>query len=225
MALTLADVLTSVAYRLGEDASPSDANEKARRVRFINEAYRKICSRHPFWFTEATASFNSVANQEEYTTTDGFPSDFRDMVELRVDNKVYTYIPTSKIFGLYDSTMNLFNYEDLVSNKHWYIFDNTLHILPKTPSNGVNNITMKYYKLPTAVSADAGTFLIPDLYVEGTLSAYCFARLSTQDTERGDASDALNEFEETYKEIVAEDNRRKFYLKSARPVGADYLVD
>lgn len=225
MALTLANLLTSLAYRLGEDSSPSDATEKAKRVRFINEAYRKVCARHPFWFLEGSITFDSVANQETYTTTDGFPTDYRDMIELRVDNKVYTYIPMPQVFGLYDSTMNLFNYEDLISNKHWYIFDNTLHILPKPSANGTDNISMKYFKNATEVTTDAGTFLIPDQYLEGLLVAYAFGRMSQIDSERGDAADGFAEYEETFRELVSEENRRKFFNKSVRPIPPEYLVD
>ena len=224
MSVTLADVLTSLAYRLGEDQSPSDANEKARRVRFINEAYRKVIIRAYWWFTEASADFNSVANQANYDTTDGFPSDYRDMIELRLDDKVYTYIPQSKVFGLYDSTMQIFNYDDLISNKHWYVFDNTLTLLPTPTTSGTDNIVMKYWKFPTSVTTDAGTFLIPDQFID-CLDAYAYARIAQLDTMRGDAADGLSEFNSIMEDMMVENNRRKIFNKSARVIPNDFIVD
>ena len=35
MSTTLGDVLTALAYRLGEDSSPNNTNERARRVNYI----------------------------------------------------------------------------------------------------------------------------------------------------------------------------------------------
>jgi len=224
MSYALSDVLTSLAYRLGENSSPTDTNEKARRVRFIVQAYKDVLNRFPFWFTEESTSFNSVANQSAYTTAEGFPSDFRDMIELRVDDTLYTAIPQSKVFGLYDANENLFNYDSLVHSRHYYIFDGALYILPETASAGTNNITMKYYKWPTMPTVDASTFVIPDAFIE-CLSAYAYARISQIDDRRGDASDGFDEYNEILQRMIAENNRQKFYGKSARPIHPDHLVD
>jgi hypothetical protein len=224
MSTTLSDVLTSLAYRLGENSSPTDTNEKARRVRFIVQGYKDALNRHPFWFTEESTTFNSVANQSAYTTVGGFPTDYRDMIELRVDDVIYTAIPQSKVFGAYDSSINRFNYDELLHDRHYYVFDGTLYLLPETPSNGTNNISMKYYKWPTMPTVDASTFVIPDAFIE-CLSAYAYARISQIDDRRGDASDGFDEYNEILGRMIAENNRQKFYGKSIRPVHPNYLVD
>jgi hypothetical protein len=224
MAKTLADVLTALAYRMGEDSSPSDAAESARRIRYINMGYFKIFTTQSFWFDKKSTTFNSVANQETYTTVGGFPSDYRDMIELRVDNKVYTYIPESEVTGLYDSTVQFFNYNQLVNARHWYVFgDAELHILPATPSAGTANISMKYHAWPTEVTSTSGTFLIPDMFTH-MLDAYAFAQLSSIDSERGDKADAIAEFNDALTDLVVEDNRRKIWNKSVRTTNPGLLV-
>ncbi len=222
MAKTLANVLTSIAYRLGEDSAPSASNEVARRTSYVNEAYLDICRKQPFWFTEETATFNTVASQQAYTTAHSFPSNYRDMVELRVDGKLYTYIPLKRVFGEYDSTISMFNYDGIANNRHWYYFDSTLCILP-TPAS-ILAVTMKYYKNPTEVSSSGDTFIIPDMFINAVV---CFAcgRIAHWKGLRGDAADFYKEYEEIFGDMVAENNRQAFYTKSVRPVHPDCLLD
>lgn len=215
MALTLSDLLTSLAYRLGEDSSPSDASERARRVRFINEAYRKVIATQPMWFSESSTAFNSVANQQKYTTTDGFPSDYRDIIEVRVDNEIRDAISQAEAFQMEDTE----DYEFLYNR--YYIFKNELYLVPAPENSGTNNITIKYFKYPTLVSNDSDTFVIPDFYLDA-LVAYAFARVSQLDDKRGDAADGFNEFNEIVRDLTVENNRQKFYNKSIAPF---YPVD
>jgi hypothetical protein len=224
MAKTFTQIQTALAYRLGEDSAVSNANEKARRKEFILQAYRDIVNRRPWWWTETSDSFDSIADQQVYTTVEGFPSDFREPIKLRVDGVVYTYIPESKIFGLYDSTVSIFNYDNIITSKHYYVFNNSLYFYPATPSTGTNNIELKYYKYPTDPSADADTFIIPDQYSHA-LDAFAYGRISQIDGMRGDASDGFAEFEEVIKEMNVEHNRRRLYGKAIRMVEPDYLVD
>lgn len=211
MSLTLSDLLTSLAYRLGEDSSPTDASEKARRVRFINEGYRKMLSTMPIWFSISSTTFNSVLNQETYDTiTGGFPADYRDMIELRVDDDLYTNIPDAKLAELEE-----IDDKDNIGDK-WYVQENILHILPAPETSGTNNISMKYFKYPTLATSDSSTFIIPDFFTDA-LVAYAYARISQMDDKRGDASDGFNEFNEILQDLVAENNRQKFYNKSVVP--------
>lgn len=224
MAKTFTQIQTSLAYRLGEDSAVTNANEKARRKEFILQGYRDIVNRRPWWWTETSDSFDSIASQQTYGTAQGFPSDFREPIELRIDDILYTYIPETKIFGLYDATRSIFNYDNIITSKHYYIFNDTLYVYPSTASTGVDNIDLKYYQYPTDPSADADTFSIPDTYAHA-LDAFAYARISQIDGMRGDASDGFAEFEEVIKEMNVEHNRRRLYGKAIRPVDPSYLVD
>lgn len=224
MSKTFSNVLTDLAYRLGENSATSNTNEKARRKAFILQGYNDLISRRAWWWTEETTTFNSQADKQIYTTTDGFPSDFREPIELRIDDIVYTYIPESKVFGLYDAGQNMFNYDSIISSKHYLIFDNSLYVYPNTASAGTNNIALKYYEYPAMPSEDTDSFTIPDTYSRA-LDAYAYGRISQLDGMRGDAADGFNEFEEIVREMNVEHNRRKLYGKSIRPIHPSYLVD
>lgn len=218
MSRTLSELLTSLAYRLGEDSSPTDASEKARRISFINEGYRKLIGTYPAWFQQSSATFNSVANQQAYSTAGGFPTNFRDMIEVRVDDEVYEGISPSEVFSLYDT-----DDFDNIGNKY-YMYQGSLNILPAPTDNGTNNIAIKYYAYPTAVSSDSDTFVIPDFYLDA-LVAYAYARISYLDGKRGDSADAFNEFNEIVGDLMMESNRQKFYGKDIATMNPSIFED
>ena len=220
MAKTLLDLLTSLSYRLAEDSVPSDSSEKARRVRFINEGYRNLISRYPFRFTEASTTDDTVASQEAYA----LPSDFRLPVEIRVDDLLYTPVQLKEVFGIYNNAWPAFNYDTFLSDRHYYIYANEIHLLPIPSSNGTDNISIKYLKYPTEATSDTSTFIIPDFWLDA-LVAYAYARICMLDDLRGNASDGMTEFEEMYRQMVAEDNRRKFFKQASRPVSPDTLLE
>lgn len=223
MAYTVADALSFLASRLGEDSSPA-GNEQTRRIRYLAEGYRKLISEKPWWFTETSTTFDSVLSKSTYTTADGFPTDFRQELELRIDGIVYTPVPREKIFGLYNSSINIFNYENLLTNKHYYIFENQLVITPPSAAAGTDNISLKYYKYPALLTATTDTFLIPDFYIDGVVG-YAYAKMGQLDGDRAMVLDGEAEFNETIRQLRVEQNRRNFAYKSARPIEPSYLVD
>lgn len=125
MSTTLGTLLTRLAYRLGEDSSPTDSNEKARRMSFFNEAQRKTLGESYWWFLQTTASTTAVDQQEIYS----LETDFRDMIEVRVNEKIAMPISQPSAFNNYDYPPLSYEYESLVAR--WFVFgDSDLHIIP-----------------------------------------------------------------------------------------------
>lgn len=206
MALSALDIQTAVAYRLGEDAAVSDTNESARRLSYINEAYRSVLSKSNWWFTEKVANFSSVANKESYSSSDGVPTDIRTIIELRYDNTLYGEVQQTDIFS--GTTKPYSN----VSNS-FYLFGGLIYPIPVFTTNGSNNVSLKYYAGFTKLTSNASTLLIPELY-QDVIVAYVYARVSLTDDLRGAASDAFDEFNELLNRLVAENNRYLFSHKS-----------
>lgn len=125
MAATVSDLQTRLAYRLGEDSSPSDSNELARRLSFFNEAYRKSLGETYWWFLQTTSSDTSVAEQEIYT----LPTAFRDMLELRVDEKVVAPISQAEALTTYNYPPVSY-YFDSMRARYYIEADTSLHIIP-----------------------------------------------------------------------------------------------
>lgn len=205
MATTLANIQTSIAYRLGEDSAAS-GSEEMRRLQFINEGYFNVIRRHYWWFTETTGTFNTVANQTSYGSADGVPTDIRDsmILELRFDGSLHNPILQSDAFNTYSSTYSS-------QSQSYFIFNKKIYPVPVWSS--VAAVTLKYYKVPSKLTEGSDTVLIPDEFAD-CLVAFGLARVLQIDDERGSAADAFEEFEEILKHMTMEQNNYLFALKS-----------
>ena len=209
MSTTLTDLHQRLSYRLAEDSVPATSgSEWNRRTQFINEAYRSIIRKHYWWWTEASDTFNSVANQASYGTADGFPSDIRgsSILELRFDGKLYQP-------ALQSEAMNLQNDDYSGMSERYMVFNHKLYPLPAYPSSGTDNIAIKYYKIPAALSSGSDTIAIPDEYAD-ILVAFALGRIQAQDSKRGSAADSYDEYKEIYNEMVEEQKAYLFALKA-----------
>lgn len=135
MATTLANLRTRLAYRLAEDSAPSDTNEQARRDSFFNEAYRKILNEGYWWFLKTISSTSTTTDLETYTLA----SDFRDMIELRLNRKICVPIPETDALSTYNYPPTYYQYRSV--NQRFFVYgENELHLIP----------------LPTTTPADLG---------------------------------------------------------------------
>jgi hypothetical protein len=125
MSVLVSELQTRLAYRLGEDSSPNDSNESARRLSFFNESYRKILGETYWWFLQTTASDTTISEQEIYT----LPTGFRDMIELRVDEKVVNPISQTEALTTYNYPPISYYFDSM--RARYYVFGDTeLHIIP-----------------------------------------------------------------------------------------------
>ena len=137
MATTLADLQTRLAYRLAEDSSPAiTEKEYIRRTSFLNEGQRKALGEHYWWFLQEQKSTTSVASQEIYSLA----SDYRDMIELRLDGKVVVSFPQHDAFGSYNYPPLYYQYRSVL-NKYYIFGDTELHILP-IPSSAPSAVSI-----------------------------------------------------------------------------------
>lgn len=202
MAVTLADLLNRLAYRLRENSSPDDTNEKTRRVSAINEGYRKICGERYWWFLKTSGSTTTVASQETYT----LPANFRDLIEVRVDGLRYDIIQDTEAFDTAE-------YPPSSTVPKCFVYgENELHLLPVPTASGIT-IAYRYYQYVNDLVSDTDTIIIPDLYSD-ILPAYAYGRLKQTKGLRGSAGDGFEEYNQIYNNMLAEHNRRKFMYKN-----------
>lgn len=221
--MTLSEALTDLAYRLGENAGTSNSNEKARRTSFLIAGYRKALNESNWWFLQEESTLTTVSGQESYGTADGLPSDLRDIIEVRVDDVVYSYIQPQAVFSQYNNPPTIFNYDTLLQHRFWYMYEGKLHILP-IPSATGTTVNIKYYKEITMPSADSDTFLVPDRFMSGVV-AFAYGRVGQVDDTRANAADGYKEFDDMLKDLHKEQNRRKFENKGVGVVDPSWLVE
>lgn len=208
MATTVSDLKTRIAYRLREKSAP-DSTEAARRLQFMNEAQRTVMRKNYWWFSETTTEFDSVADKEYYDSSDGFPTNIRGsaILELRYNGQLYTPMTQTEAFATVESRY-------ASRSQSYFIFNKRLYPVPRFPSSGTDYITMKYFRLATALTNDASELLIPDEYSDVVVS-FVVGRVHQYDGKRASASDAFDEFNETLKEMQTEQNNYLLALKSS----------
>lgn len=208
MATTLENIKTSVAYRLGYDAAESGNAVSARWTSYINSIYMDVMRKHYWWFSEASTAFDSVADQEYYDSTDGFPTDLRGsaILELRYNNTLYTPMLQSEAFNSHDSDYNN-------RSESYFIFNKALYPVPRFTASGTDNITMKYYKMPALLSASSDAIIIPDEYAD-LLASGAAAKISQVDDMRGSAADFFDEYNNILEDMNKAQNDYMFALKS-----------
>lgn len=214
MAMTVADLQLSLAQRLGETSAPNDTNEKARRLAYLNEAYRSVLRKNYWWFTEKVFAFDSVANQTSYTTADGFPSDFRKFLEVRYDGKLITPATQPESFASYSETYS-------TNTESYFIFAGAMYPTPVFPASGTDNITGKYYYTPVKLNLDADLIVIPDIFSD-VLVAYAYARMALKRGKRGSSADGFDEWKEILKDMQVEQNNYLFGLQQETETEALY---
>jgi hypothetical protein len=209
VAKTLTTLQARLSNRMSEDSVPTPGgNEYNRRTQFLNEGYNSILRKHYWWWTEASDTFDSVADQTSYTVAQGFPSDIRGsaILELRFNGTLYTPVSQSEAFGLESSSSGL--------SQRYYVFGKKLWPVAPFSSTVVDGIALKYYKISTELSSGSDTIDIPDEYSD-ILVAFALGRLTSMDGERGSAADTFDEFNEMYKDMEVEQNNYLHALKSS----------
>lgn len=295
MATTVSQLQERLAFRLGEDSAPSDSNETARRLSFINEGYMKALGETYWWFLQTTGSDTTVSGQENYSLS----SDFRDMIELRVDDKISLNIPQHEAFGTYNYPPLYYQYRSVVQ-RHYVYGDQELHLIPipssapsavsvssithtsgtatvttatahgysvnqyvtiagadqsgyngtfritlvpstttfnisvdsgtVSPATGTitvtkRNIVYRYWQQPVRMTATTDTILIPDQYADCVVAYAYFRKMSSVEGMRGQAADAVEEYNEITKDMRVENNKRKFHFKGVIPVAYPNIIE
>lgn len=144
MSVTVSDLLTSLAYRFDEDSSPDIAAERLKRVKALNEGYRKACQANNYWFMNQVYSTRTVDGQEVYS----LPTNFREIIECRVydgSNVVRYPMADFQAFDNYNYPPIVLDFRFHYGNKFYFVWNSELHLLPAPTSP------------PVAVSVDTLT--------------------------------------------------------------------
>lgn len=160
MSTTVSTLLDRLAYRLSEDSSPSDTNEQARRISFLSEAQRKVMGETYWWFSNSIASLSTAEDTEIYTLED----DFRDMIEVRIDDKVCQPFTKDKVYNNYDYPPLNYEYETLI-DRYWIFNDAEMHILPvpsSTPTTYTVSSITRSSTVATATTSEAHGYEVND---------------------------------------------------------------
>lgn len=179
--MTFAEMVADVQTRIGSEPEVSGTVIEG----WLNQGLLAFCEEYDFSWLEKKATASTIASSDEY----GLPSDFKRMIELRIDEtstspNIYRYVP-HEVRSAVESS------EDTYS-----IFGNTLIIHPTPSSNGSDNIEMWYIKRPTKMTADGDSpsdtniANMPEAYHEA-LVIYAVSTYQMYDEEHDERRDLV----------------------------------
>ncbi len=99
MAKLISDAHLSLAYRLGESASPSTTSEKAKRLNWFQKAVSIACGGDELmWFMQTHWYDVTIANRQYYTK----PTLARTITQIKVDGYEYEFMPYDEVYRKYE---------------------------------------------------------------------------------------------------------------------------
>lgn len=201
MALTVGNLQTNLAYRLGESAAPSNATVSAQRLEWLNMGYFAIARRRNWWFLEGTDTSNTNTGASSYAE----PSDLKEFIELKISDIYYDEIPY-KDNRTYLNSIGAVTLPTLRRSYKYYRFGGNYYLIP---TDGADSAThnIKYWKRVTKRTSDSDTFLIPDEYLEA-VTAFAEARYWTSISQQQKAVVPFQEFEQIVADMESEQGRR-----------------
>lgn len=187
--------LAQLRSRIADDLNRTDLNTQIDTA--INRAIEYYNNREDFWFSETTATFSTVANQEEYGVSDGIPDDIADIDRLEL---ILTSTNKPEIFASTFEWLKDVNVGQGTGQPTDYAFYQSkiyLYLIP----NQVYTIKMYYKKTYDELVSDSETndytVYARDL-IEARASYWLYSRVlkdaesaAMSKTEENDALNAL----------------------------------
>lgn len=156
MAYQLSDIVTKVQQRI-RDTGYSSTEIK----NYINDTQNNVFNEYRLPFMQTTQNYTLTANVSDITDGSALPTNFVQAIDLSLTTvgreKVLDYMDFAELVQIYpdpdDTTKNPANVPD-----KWYYYAETIRVYPVP--NSAYTVTLRYYKKPTLLSADAD---VPDL--------------------------------------------------------------
>lgn len=197
MSYTTGDIVTRVQQRV-RDTGYSSSEIKS----YINDTINDVFNEYRLPFMETTHDYTFTVNDSDITHGSGLPSDYVQAIDL--------YLTTSgqeRVVPFRD-VREIDNYhpdpDDTVTNpantpKYWYMYARTPRVFP-APDQAYT-ATLRYYKRPTAVSADADVPDLPSEFEELLVTGAAYRVLQVKDNY-DQAAIQQNKYDELLQKLV-----------------------
>jgi hypothetical protein len=206
MAKTVADVQLSLAYRLGESSSPSNATELARRQSYIKQAVEFVTLDKPYWFMRVKLTDDTVEDQEAYA----FPDRVFAIDEIKVDGYQYQKVRRDEIYSKFEAPTAIVPILPSYMKRSYYLWGENYYLIPTPTADDTDNIELWCFQNPDLSSfTTTSSIVVPDKY-EGMIAAYAEFRYWSAAHKRGKASDAESEFREYLHRLNQQDIRLRY---------------
>lgn len=162
MAYTLGALVTKVQQRVRDTAYSSTEIKN-----YINDAQRDIFNEYRLLFMEASQNYTMTSGVSDITDGSGLPTNYVQAIDLLLttDNKekYLDYRDIRYIDGTYPDADDTSAHSSGVPS-YWYNYAQTIRTFPVP--DAAYTVTLRYYKSPTELSADADVPEVPSEFEE-----------------------------------------------------------
>lgn len=184
MAYNTGSVVTKVQQRV-RDTGYSSSEIKG----YINDTQNDIFNEYRLRFMEDSQSYTIAVGVSDISNGSGLPTDYvqaLDIINSKGDRLKYIEV---KDISISESGVPT----------SWYIFNNTINLYP-TPS-AVDILTLRFYKKPTELSADADVPEVPSEFCEALVLGAAYRVLQVKDNY-DQAAILQNKYDEILQKMV-----------------------
>lgn len=173
--------------------SKSDSTTRNRIKNWINLGYHDFVLRELWPFRETVDTIAFVQGTQEYTLSSEFSDiDQQNIISVAIQGtnlRKLSYIP----FNQLQASQPDLDYEGQSVPTQYYLRAGKIGFWPVP--NGTDTVSVTYYKVPTELSADADTPIIPIGYRE-SLTQYALAMEHDFNTDPDLSQKAMNRYEQ-----------------------------
>lgn len=194
MAYTLSGVAGKVRQRVRDTAfSPSETTD------YINDTLNDVYNEYRLPFMETTQDYTLTVGVSDITNGVGLPANYVQAINLVLTSlgreKVLPYRDIREVDALNpDPDDNSIHPQNVP--EYWYYYDETIRVYPEP--NSAYTVTLRYYKKPTMLSADADVPGLPSEFEELLVCGAAYRILQVKDNY-----DQAAIFQNKYDEILA----------------------
>lgn len=197
MSYIAGDIVTRVQQRI-RDTGYSSSEIKS----YLNDTQNDVFNEYRLPFMQTTQNYTLTVGVADITNGSGLPSNYVQAVDLvlTTDGKesVLTYRDVREMDALYPDYENSTNYPNSVSTD-WYMYAQTIKVFPEPDS--AYTATLRYYKKPTLLSADADVPSLPSEFEELLVVGAAYRVMQAKDNY-DQAGVLQNKYDELLQKLV-----------------------
>lgn len=139
---------------------------------------------------EASQDYTVAIGVSDITNGVGLPTNYVQAIDLIIPSEEDKYIPYKEVVSVD---------KEATDEKYWYKYANTIRISPVPTS--AYTLTLRYYKKPTELSADAGVPEVPSEFEEALVVGAAYRVMQVKDNY-DQAGVLQNKYDEILQKMV-----------------------
>lgn len=198
MAYTTGDLVSRVQRRIRDTGYSS-----SEILEYLNDTQNDITNEYRLPFMQATQAYTLASGVADITNGSGLPATFQQVIDLTLTSagyeKVLPYVEFAEIERRYpditDTTSNPTNVP-----AYWYRYGEDIYVYPAP--NSTYTVSLRYFKKPTELDADADVPEIPSEFAELLVVGAAYRVLQVKDNY-DQAGILQNKYDELLQKLVA----------------------